>query len=216
MTDEKAEKAERVEKIEKIEKTENPEQPKHEIVRTQVAHAGWTRLLVATVRLPDGRLIGHEIEDHGEAACVLPYNPLRRTAVLVRQLRAPVLFAAKAEETLEAIAGIIEKNEAAAACARREAREEAHLKLDAVEHVFTAWTMPGLSTERMHFYLAVYAGAARADIDGGLADEHEKTIAAEFRLAELARMADTNDLADVKTLLLLQTLRLRQPQLFAG
>lgn len=189
--------------------------PKHEIVHTHVVHAGWAKLLVATVRLPDGRMIRHEIEDHGEAACVLPYHPLRKTAVLVRQSRAPVLFAANAQETLEAIAGIIE-NEDAAACARREAGEEAHLKLDAVEHIFTAWTMPGLSTERMHFYLAVYAGEARPDIGGGLANEHEDTIAVEIGLAELARMADGNELADVKTLLLLQTLRLRQPQLFAG
>jgi hypothetical protein len=75
--------------------------------------------------------------------------------------------------------------------------------------------MPGISTERMHFYLATYAGdAARPDTRGGLAAEHEDTDAIEFDLARLARMADANELADVKTLLLLQTLRLRQPHLF--
>ncbi len=195
---------------------EKPERSIHEIVRKEIAHAGWARLLVATVRLPDGRLIKHEIEDHGEAACVLPYNPLRRTAVLVRQFRVPVLFAAQAEETLEAIAGIVEKNEAAARCAQREAREEAHLQLEAVQHIFTAWTMPGLSTERMHFYLAVYAEEAQTDIGGGLADENENTLAVEIGLAELARMADANELTDVKTLLLVQTLRLRRPELFGS
>ena len=79
-------------------------------------------------------LATHTLEDHGEAICVLPYNAARRTAVLVRQLRAPVLFAAGAQETLEAIAGVIE-NEDAVACAHREAKEEAMLDLDAVEHV---------------------------------------------------------------------------------
>ncbi|HML08971.1 MAG TPA: NUDIX hydrolase [Xanthobacteraceae bacterium] len=191
------------------------EESEHRIVATQTAHAGWTRLLLATLRLADGRTIRREIEDHGEAACVLPYHPGRKTAILVRQLRVPILFAANAQETLEAIAGVIE-DEDAAACARREAKEEAQLELHSVEHLFTAWTMPGLSTERMHFYLARYAGEARDEVRGGIAGDHEETIAVEIGLAELARMADGNELADVKTLLLLQTLRLRQPHLFVS
>lgn len=189
------------------------EKPEPQILNTHTVHAGWARFLLATIRLADGHTIEREIEDHGEAVCVLPYNPARKTAILVRQLRAPVLFAAKADETLEAIAGIIE-DEDAAACARREAKEEAQLELDSVERVFTAWTMPGISTERMHFYLALYAGEARPEVRGGIPSDHEDTIAVEIALADLVRMADGNELADVKTLLLLQTLRLRQPHLF--
>jgi nudix-type nucleoside diphosphatase (YffH/AdpP family) len=189
------------------------EQPRHRLLGTRMAYGGWARLLVATIQLADGPTVKREIEDHGEAVCVLPYNPARGTAILVRQLRAPVLFAAGTEETLEAIAGVIE-DEDAAACVRREAKEEALLDLDLVEHVLTAWTMPGLSTERMHFYLAQYAGEARPELRAGIAGDHEDTTAVEFSLAELARMADGNELADVKTLLLLQTLRLRRPHLF--
>lgn len=183
------------------------------ILHTHTAYAGWARFLVATIRLPDGRAIEREIEDHGQAVCVLPYHPLHRTAILVRQLRAPVLFAANHQETLEAIAGMIE-HEDAAACARREAREEARLELDSLEHILTGWTMPGLSTERVHFYFAVYAGEARPDVGGGVASEHEETVAVEIELAALAAMADRGELTDVKTLLLLQTLRLRRPHLF--
>src|ERR1700728_185498 len=187
----------------------------HIILQTRTAHAGWARFLIASVRLPDGRTIEREIEDHGEAVCVLPYNPERKTAVLVRQARTPVLFASSEQETLEAVAGVIE-HEDADTCARREAKEEAHLELVSLEHIFTAWTMPGISTERMHFYLAVYAGEARSEILGGIASEDEETIAVEIGLGELARMADRGALADVKTLLALQTLRLRQPHLFTS
>jgi len=186
---------------------------KIEIVGTQQAYAGWTRLYVATIRLPDGRTIKREIEDHGGAICVLPYNPILKTAVLVRQSRVPVLFAAARQQTLEAIAGVIEDHNAEA-CVHREVMEEALLKFDSLEPVFTAWTMPGLSTEFMHFYFAVYSGAARPEIRGGVAGEDEDTIAVEIALAELARMADDNALPDAKTLVLLQTLRLRRPDLF--
>ena len=185
-----------------------------EITGTDLKYTGWARFLVATFRMADGRSIRREIEDHGSAACVLPYDPDRRTAMLVRQFRAPAFFIAQEHENLEAIAGIIE-DEDPADCARREAREEAGLALDALEHVVTGWTMPGISTERMHFYLARYR---QADLvgNGGEADNHEQVTPIEMALGELAGMAEAGRLADVKTLLLLQTLRLRQPQLFTG
>ena len=123
------------------------------IVHIDTVHAGFSRLMIATLALPDGRTLRREIEDHGRAACVLPYDPARRTAVLVRQFRAPVFYAARHADTLEAIAGIIEDEEPAA-CARREAHEEAGLRLDALEHVAAAWSMAGVSTERMDLYLA--------------------------------------------------------------
>jgi nudix-type nucleoside diphosphatase (YffH/AdpP family) len=186
---------------------------KHEIIHVQTEYESWAKFLVATIRLPDGRIINREIEDHGTAVCVLPYNTRRKTAVLVRQFRAPVFFATDQQEMLEAIAGIVEEN-SAVECARREAMEEARLKLDSLEYIFTGWTMPGLSTERMHFYLAIYSGESRTEIRGGIPNEHEDILAVEIGLRELATMADRNQLIDVKTLLLLQTLRLRRPELF--
>ena len=81
-------------------------------------------------------------QDGGHGAAVARAGALRRQTAAAR---------------LEAVAGVIEDNDAAT-CVHREAMEEALLKLDSLEHVFTAWTMPGLSTELMHFFLAVYSG----------------------------------------------------------
>lgn len=176
-------------------------------------HAGWAKFLLATIRLPNGRIIRREIEDHGTAVAVLPYDARRKKAILVRQFRAPVLFTAKEEETLEAIAGSVEGPDPRA-CARREALEEAGLKLDTLEYLFTGWTMPGVSTERMHFFLSPYQEGDRVSSGGGLASEHEFITVVEFALGELADMADGGRLDDVKALALLQTLRVRRPELF--
>jgi nudix-type nucleoside diphosphatase (YffH/AdpP family) len=184
------------------------------VVETKTAYAGWAKFLVLTLQLPDGSRVKREVEDHGDAVCILPYHPERKTAVMVRQLRAPVLYAAKMDETIEAIAGGIEQEEDAATCVRREAMEEAQLTVGSLEHLFTAWTMPGVSTERMHFYLGIYSGGVRGEVRGGAAGEDESTIAFEVGLTELARMADGGELNDVKALLLVQTLRLRRPELF--
>lgn len=185
-----------------------------EIVRTELAHSGWTKLLIATIRLPRGQIVRREIEDHGTAVCVLPYNRERRTAILVRQFRAAVFLAEQQEETLEAIAGVVEEADPKDS-ARREALEEAGLALGELEHVLTGWTMPGLSTERMHFYLSVYRDQEFGKAGGGVALESEQTTAVEISLGELAQMADSGRLVDVKTVLLVQTLRIRLPSLFA-
>ncbi len=185
---------------------------RHAIVRLSTAYSGWTKLLVATIRTPDGQTIVREIEDHGSAACVLPYNAQRRTAVLVRQFRAPVFHECGQEETLEAIAGILEEAEPAK-CARREAFEETGLELDTIEHLHTGWTMPGLSKEQMHFFLATYSMPAfqRAPAATG-----ENTTPVELSVRQLAEMVDLGKIKDVKSLLLIQTLRLRKPELFAA
>src|SRR4029453_9237649 len=95
--------------------------------------------LVAAVRLPDGSIVDRVIEDHGNAVCVLPYDPVRRTAILVQQLRAPALYAAKRQYFLEAVAGSIDEGEDPESSARREATEEAGLRLRALDLVAKAW-----------------------------------------------------------------------------
>src|SRR5438477_5857946 len=121
-----------------------------EIVRIDTVHEGWARFLIASLKLPDGQIIRREIEDRGRAACVLPFDPERRTAILVRVFRAAPFHAAQCTEVLEAVAGIIEQEDPEpAAGARREALEEAGLRLGALDHVMTAWSLPGISTERM-------------------------------------------------------------------
>jgi nudix-type nucleoside diphosphatase (YffH/AdpP family) len=115
--------------------------------------------------------------------------------------------------TLEAIAGLVDEPDPAAT-ARREAQEEAGLELGALESCGAAWTMPGVSTERMHLFVAEYQGSPR--VEPGGVDDDESILAIEIPLSELARLVDTGGIADIKTLLLVQTLRLRRPDLFGG
>ncbi len=184
-----------------------------EILSTEDKYNGWARFLVAVVRLPDGTLLRREIEDHGAAVAVLPYDAERKTAILVRQFRAPVFYSSGKEQMLEVIAGIQSEADAAAT-ARREAMEEAGLKLQALEHVATAWTMPGISTERMSLYLAPYTRADRLQEGGGNPAEHENITVLEIALSALDAMMHSGHLDDLKTIVLLQALKLRHGELF--
>jgi hypothetical protein len=74
--------------------------------------------------------------------------------------------------------------------------------------------MPGISTETIHLFLAAYSATDRVAAGGGLEAENEEIDVVEMALAELAAMADAGRLGDLKTLALVQSLRLRRPELF--
>lgn len=183
------------------------------IEQMALQHQRWSRLFVATIRLPDGQTVQRDVEDHGQAVAVLPFDPQRRTALLVRQFRAPPFYAAGEAEMLELPAGRLDEDDPSVG-ARREAFEEIGLRLGTLEPVMTAWTMPALSTERVHLFLAPYHVDDRVAKGGGLADEHEDIAVTELPLADLAAMADHGSLTELKLFALVQTLRLRRPELF--
>jgi nudix-type nucleoside diphosphatase (YffH/AdpP family) len=182
------------------------------VLSIEKIYEGWSTFSRATLQTA-GKPFKREIEDHGRAVGVLPYDPERRTIILVRLLRAPSLIAAGEESLLEAPAGLID-NEDPADAARREVMEETGIRVGELEHVVTAWTMPGISTERMDLYLARFSQADRIGKGGGLAGENEDILVEEHSLAELWSRVQRGEVSDLKTLTLLYALKDRHPELF--
>jgi nudix-type nucleoside diphosphatase (YffH/AdpP family) len=182
------------------------------IIADETVYSGWLSLRRLTVRMPDGRPEERHVEDHGSAVAVLPYDPVRGTALLVSMPRPPVLLDG-GPDLLEAIAGRIE-DATPEDTARREAMEEAGVRLGRLEPIANIWPMPSISTERVQLYLAEYAAGDRVTAGGGAADENEGIIVHELPLRRLAEMVDAGALPDAKTMLLVQALRLRRADLF--
>jgi nudix-type nucleoside diphosphatase (YffH/AdpP family) len=182
------------------------------IVSIETIYEGWATFSRAMIQT-GGKPFKREIEDHGRAVVVLPYDPERRVAILVRLLRAPVLLAAGEDSLLEAPAGLID-NDHPADAARREVMEEAGVRITELEHVATVWTMPGISTERMDYYLAAFSQRDRIGTGGGVAAENEDITVEEHLLADLWSSARRGQLSDLKTLTLVFALKDRHPELF--
>lgn len=175
-------------------------------------YKGWLDLLMVRLRVANGDEYDRHVVKLGRAVCVLPYDPVRRTALLVSMPRAPVTLAGL-PDMLEAIAGSLDEPDPQA-CARREALEEAGVRLGALDPVGRIWSMPSNSTEEIDYFLASYGSGDRIGTGGGLAHEQENITVHELPLAALWSSHEKGLVQDVKLVVLLLTLRLRRPDLF--
>jgi nudix-type nucleoside diphosphatase (YffH/AdpP family) len=186
----------------------------------KLVHDGFVKFEVVgmeTIIQGERKRLVREVHDHGDGAAVLAYDPVARTAVLVRQRRVGPVASGSDGLLVEAIAGIVDDEDGdPAETARREAMEEAGLELTAMEPVGKPYSSPGTVTERVHLFLGEIAPHATRGSGGGVASEHEQIEVLELPLDLLAELADTGGLEDMKTLLLVETLRRRRPDLFGS
>jgi nudix-type nucleoside diphosphatase (YffH/AdpP family) len=188
----------------------------HEFTNITLLYQGWRKVFDLTIRSPSGAMFRREIVDRGSGSAVLPYDAGRRTVVMVRQFRAPVLYGGGPEYLVEAVAGLLDEGDTPEACARRETMEEAGLRIGVLEPVGAAWSAPGATTERIHLYLAPYTPDSRVASGGGLAHENEEIEVLELGFDEIDAMLARDEFMDLKTLVLVQALKLRHPPLFDG
>jgi nudix-type nucleoside diphosphatase (YffH/AdpP family) len=152
-----------------------------------------------------------ETYDRGDGATVLLYDPSRRTVLLTRQFRYPVYVNAHPDGMfVETAAGLLDGDDPAAAI-RREAAEELGVEIGELAPVFTVWMSPGSVTERVHCFAAPYSPASRTGEGGGLADDGEDIEAVELDFEEALKRIETGEIADAKTIMLLQWAALRGP-----
>jgi len=184
------------------------------ILDRRVVYKGYLTVERLRMRLPDQAVVTREIESHGDAIAVLPYDPVRRCGLIVRQFRVPVFSETAADSLEEACAGMI-GDESEETAARREAREELGVDLTLLERVARIWSSPGVSTERQSLFLAPYVLADRIGPGGGVPSEHEGITAVEAPLEHLAGEADAGLVTDGKLFALILALRSRRQDLFA-
>jgi nudix-type nucleoside diphosphatase (YffH/AdpP family) len=169
---------------------------------------GWTKLkkVVLDYRRRDGdwEPQTREVYERGGAATVLPYDPERGTVLLVRQFRLPVYLASGADSLLEACAGVLDGDEDAETCIRREAEEEMGCRLRDLKRLYSAYTIPGSVTERVTFFSARYTPADRISAGGGHPDEGEDIEVVEMTLDDAFAATRDGRIIDAKTILLIQ------------
>ncbi|MGX6601518.1 NUDIX domain-containing protein [Micromonosporaceae bacterium Da 78-11] len=152
-----------------------------------------------------------ETYDRGDGATILLYDLARATVLLSRQFRFPVYVNGHPDGMLvETAAGLLDGDDPASAI-RREAGEELGVTVGELEHVFDVWMSPGSVTERVYFYAAPYTATSRTGPGGGVADEGEDIEVVEVAFDRALEQIGTGEIADAKTIMLLQWAALRGP-----
>ena len=183
-----------------------------QIISTSTLYEGWLNLRMVRLRADDGVEVDRHVVEMRRAVAVLPYDPDRRVAITVSMPRTPVMLAGL-PDMMEAIAGILEDNPAD--CTRREAMEEAGVRLGELVHLGEIWSIPSVVTEKIDYSLAPYSAQDRVAAGGGLVEEQENISVHELPLDTLWTMMARKEIADGKLAILLMALRLRQPALFS-
>jgi nudix-type nucleoside diphosphatase (YffH/AdpP family) len=144
-----------------------------------------------------------EVYDRGNGAAILLFDPLRRCVVLTRQFRYPAFVNGHDALMVEVPAGVLD-GASPEECIRAEAEQEAGIRVRAPRKVFEAFMSPGAVTERLHFYVAEYDATDRIGEGGGLHDEGEDIEVFETGFDAALAMVERGEIADAKTILLLQ------------
>ncbi|UXY31248.1 NUDIX domain-containing protein [Streptomyces sp. HUAS TT20] len=154
-----------------------------------------------------------ETHDRGNGATLLLYDKGRETVLLTRQFRFPVYVNGHPDGMLvETPGGLLDDDDEHPEIAvRREAVEETGHTVGAVEHVFDVYMSPGSVTERVSFYAAAYGPSTRTHEGGGLDEEGEDIEILELPFRRALEMIRTGEIADAKTIMLLQWAALDGP-----
>jgi nudix-type nucleoside diphosphatase (YffH/AdpP family) len=144
-----------------------------------------------------------ECYDRGNAAVILPYDPKRKTVLLVRQFRLPVHLQGDDSLLIEACAGLLEGDDPET-CIRKEAGEELGYKLSTVKHLYDIYMSPGSVTEKLSFFSCHYSPSDRVSSGGGNAHEGEDIEVIEMTLNAAWSKVKNGEIIDAKTVLLIQ------------
>lgn len=148
---------------------------------------------VDQIRYPDGSTGEMEIVRHPGAAAIIPFvsDPAGDDPqiMLLKQYR----YAADGY-LYEIPAGKLEPGEEPRACAERELREETGCGAERVEHLFTTFTTPGFTDERIHTFMAT--GLTR----GESATEKDEFLEVQtVTLSRALHMIQSGEIQDAKT-----------------
>jgi nudix-type nucleoside diphosphatase (YffH/AdpP family) len=144
-----------------------------------------------------------ETYDRGNGATILLYNRAQRTVLLVRQFRFPTYGNGHDGFLIETAAGLLDRASPEERI-KADVEEETGYRVGAVHKVFEAFMSPGSVTERLYFFVAEYDPASRAGDGGGIAEEGEDIEVLELPLERALQMIACGDIADGKTIMLLQ------------
>jgi len=151
--------------------------------------------------------LSRETYDRGNGAVILLYNTQQQTVILTRQFRFPAFVNGHEGVLIEACAGLLDQRDPTTAI-QHEAQEETGYQVGSPQKVFEAFMSPGSVTEKLYFFIAEYQPKDKITGGGGLESDGEDIEVLEIPFTQALAMIRSGEIADGKTIMLLQHLAL--------
>ena len=148
-----------------------------------------------------------EVFERGHAAAVLPYDPKLNKVVLIEQFRVGALRDKFSPWLLEIVAGIIDDGETPEVVCKREAEEEAGLKILELIPISHYWVSPGGCTESIDLFCGKVDASNVGGIHG-LDHENEDIKAHVFDVLDAFAMVREGKINNQPAIMALQWLEL--------
>ena len=185
------------------------------IVRIETLSDNWyvLRKVIFDWRRRDGswQRQAREAYDRGNGAAALLYSR-SGMVVLTRQFRMPTFVNGHDGMLIEAAAGLLDEADPETAI-RKEIEEETGYRPKQLMKAFEVFMSPGSVTERLYLFLAEIGEPDRLDQGGGRFEEGEEIEVLEMPLYTAMTMVASGEIADAKTIMLLQHLALNRAAL---
>jgi ADP-ribose pyrophosphatase len=155
--------------------------------------------------------IEREMFERGHAAAMLPYDPARDEVVIIEQIRVGALEHAQPWQ-LEIVAGVIDPDESSEQVIRREAIEEAGIKVNRIEKISSYYPSSGGCSELLDVFVGEI-DATQAKGVHGLDCEGEDIKVHVMSREEAYRLVKNGQIENGASIIALQWLELNYQQL---
>lgn len=147
-------------------------------------------LRVDTVELPNMKYSKREIVEYTGAVAVVAITE-ENEVLLVKQYRKPI-----EKFLVEIPAGKLEINEEPRETAERELKEETGYEAGKLEYLFEFYPSPGITTEKIHIFLARELKEGERDLDDG---EYIENLSMDFD--DVFTKINRGEISDAKTII---------------
>lgn len=150
--------------------------------------------------------IQRELIHRPEAAGVLIYSHQQQKFALIEQFRIGAIDDETSPWQLEIIAGVLDGNESAESCIRRESLEESGCELNALQHLFSFYPSAGACAELFHLYSAEAELPEHGGVFG-MPDEGENIQLHILNYADIPELLTNGRLKNAPVIMALQWLQ---------
>ena len=148
-------------------------------------------------------VIKREIFGGAHVSAVLPYDPIKKKILLLRQFRAGAIKRGHDPMMLEIVAGMIDEGETPSDTAKRECFEETGERVKALTSIYSYYPSPGSSESYYHSYLAEI-NAFEGERFFGQTNENEDILVKSYSIAEVRSFLKEKKIINALSLLALQ------------